>query len=348
MPFYGEAFDYAFFLGDLRVQGDVPGDELTMHLRHGNLLFIGRLDDTHCRLIVALHGDPMDDEPAVDDFQKAIDLCGIENLRVSDPRWMTTFRVSERRTPAYSKGRVFLAGDATNIHSPVGGQGMNTGIQDAGNLIWKISLVQCGRARRSLLDSYDAERKPISDALVKTTAVALRAATSSNWLLEHVRDLLMARVASLDAVQDRLRGAVSEIGIHYRHSAIVHDAGGNSGLRAGDRAPDCEVTDETGTHFRIFDLLREPLHTVIAAQPSTGTDLPRLARLLAHYRDIMQGSVLKDGDAEFRTQYVPGGSMLYVVRPDGYIGFRGKCSDIDALEKWAQQVFAEPAAAAHP
>jgi hypothetical protein len=158
----------------------------------------------------------------------------------------------------------------------------------------------------------------------------------------------MARVASLDAVQDRLRGAVSEIGIHYRHSAIVHDAGGNSGLRAGDRAPDCEVTDETGTHFRIFDLLREPLHTVIAAQPSTGTDLPRLARLLAHYRDIMQGSVLKDGDAEFRTQYVPGGSMLYVVRPDGYIGFRGKCSDIDALEKWAQQVFAEPAAAAHP
>ncbi len=339
MPFEGRSVDFDFFLGDLRVQGDVPADELSVHLHAGNLVFLGRMDDTHCRFIVALHDDPMQREPAVEDFQAAIDLCGIENLRVSDPRWMAAFHVSERKTPAYSKGRVFLAGDATNIHSPVGGQGMNTGIQDAANLIWKIALVESGRARPELLESYDAERKPISDALMNTTAAALRAATSSNWLLERFRDALLSRIATFDSVQDRLRGAVSEIGISYRRSPIVRDCGGGAALRAGDRAPDCEATDEAGTHFRLFDLLKEPIHTVIAAKPEPGADLHRLAALLAKYRDVMQGSVLVDGDADFQQQYVHGGSMLYAVRPDGYIGFRGTCADVPALEEWAGELF---------
>lgn len=341
MPFEGRSVDFDFFLGDLRVQGDVPGDELSIHLHHGNLVFIGRMDETHCRFIVALHDDPMLREPTIEDFQSAIDLCGIENVRVSDPRWMTAFHISERKTPAYSQGRVFLAGDATNIHSPVGGQGMNTGIQDAANLIWKLAAVHQRRARPALLDSYDAERKPISDALMGTTSVALRAATTSNWLLERVRDALLSRIATFDAVQDRMRGAVSEIGINYRRSPIVRESGGASPLRAGDRAPDCEVTDETGTPFRMFDLLKEPLHTVIAALPGPQADLPRLAAFLRRHRDVMQGSVLVDGDAEFRRQYAGEGGMLYAVRPDGYIGFRGSCSDIATLEEWAAALFYE-------
>lgn len=337
MPFEGRSVLYDFFLGDLRVQGDVPDDELTIHLHRGNLVFMGRMDDTHCRFIVALHDDPMDREPAVEDFQNAIDLCGIENLRVSDPRWMTTFHVSERRTPAYSRGRVFLGGDATNIHSPVGGQGMNTGIQDAANLVWKIALVESLRARPALLEAYDAERKPISDALMETSAIALRAATSANWLLERMRDALLSRIATIDAVQDRLRGAVSEIGIHYRRSAIVRDAGGNGSLRAGDRAPDCEAVDETGTRFRLFDLFKEPVHTLMAVKAGPDVDLRRIAHVLAEYRDVMQGSVLVDGDAEFFRQY--GANTLYVVRPDGYIGFRGRCEDLEALQAWTGELF---------
>lgn len=339
MPFEGHAVAYDFFLGDLRVQGDVPEDGLAVHLHQGNIVFIGKMDDTHARVIVALHDDPMNREPAVEDFQSAIDRVGIENLRVSDPRWMTSFHVNERRTPAFSSGRVFLAGDATNVHSPVGGQGMNTGIQDAANLIWKIALAQSGRSRTALLDSYDAERKPVSDALVGVTSIALRAATTSNWLLERLRDALLPGIARFGAVQDRLRGAVSEIGIHYRRSAIVHDTGGPSPLRAGDRAPDCEAVDETGTRFRIFDLLKEPTHKVIAVKPEGSTELPRLAHLLGEYRDLMQGSVLLDGDDDFLGQYAGGGSMLYAVRPDGYIGFRGTCANIDALEAWAGSLF---------
>ena len=339
MPFEGNAVTFDFFLGDLRTQGDVPDDALAVHLHRGNVVFIGRMDDQYSRIIVALHDDPMNWEPTIEDFQAAIDLCGIENVRVSDPRWMTAFHISERKTPAYSQGRIFMAGDATNIHSPVGGQGMNTGIQDAANLIWKLAFVETGRARPLLLESYGAERKPVGDALVDATSLALRGATTSNWLLERLRDGLLARIASLDAVQDRLRGAVSEVGIHYRRSPIVHDAGGPAPLRAGDRAPDCETVDETGTRFRIFDLLKEPVHTVIAVKPSGDTELRRIAHILAEHRDVMQGSVLTDGDEEFNKQYAGGGSMLYAVRPDGYIGFRGTCADLDALEAWTDELF---------
>lgn len=342
MPFEGRSEPYAFFLGDLKVDGDVPGDELAVHLHAGNVVFLGRMDDTHCRVIVAAHEALADREPEVDDFQNAIDEAGIENLRVSEPRWMARFRVSERTTPAYSKGRVFLAGDATNIHSPVGGQGMNTGIQDAGNLMWKIALVESGRGRNILLESYDEERKPVTDALIAQSSGALRAATASNWLLERLRDGILARIGSIESVKERLRSTISEIGLHYRKSPIVRECGSGSALRAGDRAPDCEVRDETGAVLRIFDLFKEPLHTALMVMPPAGADLERFARLFAAYRDVMHGMLIVDGDAMFRSQYAREGGGLFVVRPDGYIGFHGAPSDLDALEAWCAGLFLKP------
>lgn len=339
LPFEGASMEFEFFLGDLRLEGDVPGDELSLYLHGGNVVFIGRIDDKRCRVIVALRDHPAGREPELHDFQNAIDVVGIENLRVSDPRWMAAFRVSERRTPAYSRGRVFLAGDATNIHSPVGGQGMNSGIQDAANLMWKIALVESQRAQPMLLESYDRERKPLSDALVKETAVALRAATASNWLLERIRDGILSRIGSFEAVQDRLRNTISDLGLNYRQSPIVAECGGASLLQAGDRAPDCEVTHETGGRGRIFNLFKEPLHTALLVTPQPDADVRRFAQLCATYRDVLHGAALIDGDAEFWRNYVQEGGALYVVRPDGYIGFRGSPRDLDALELWCRGLF---------
>jgi len=342
MPFEAASPDFEFFLGDLRLDGDAPGDELAIHLRGGNLVFLGRIDETHCRVLVALREHPGAPEPQLEDFQQAIDLVGIENLRVSDPRWMAAFCVGERKTPAYSRGRVFLAGDATNIHSPVGGQGMNSGIQDAANLMWKIALVESRRARPLLIESYDRERKPVSEAVLQETAVAVRAATASNWLLERIRDGILSRIGSIDAFQDRLRGTVSQLGLNYRHSPVVCECGGSSKLMAGDRAPDCEVIDETGARFRIFDLLKEPLHTAFLVAPPEDADLQRFTRLFSTYRDIMHGVVLVDGDEQFRANYMQDVGSLFVVRPDGYIGFRGSPRDLEALEAWADGLFLVP------
>lgn len=338
-PFEGDAEPYTFFLADLKVDGYVPGDELNVHLHAGNVVLLGRLDDTHCRVIIAAHESLQQRDPQVDDFQRAIDDAGIENLRVSEPRWMAAFRVSERRTPAYSRGRVFLAGDATNIHSPVGGQGMNTGIQDAANLMWKISLVESRRARPLLLDSYDRERKPVGDSLVAESAGALRAATASNWLLERLRDGILSRIGTVPSIKQRLRDTISEIGLSYSRSPIVCECGNGAGTGAGDRAPDCEVRDETGAAFRIFSLLKEPLHTALMIVPPPDADLTRFAQLFASYRDVMHGMVLVDGDEDFYAQYAPPGGSLYVIRPDGYVGFRGRPADLEALEAWCSGLF---------
>jgi hypothetical protein len=167
----------------------------------------------------------------------------------------------------------------------------------------------------------------------------MRVATASNWFLQRVRDALLVHLSSLDAVQDRLHDALSELGANYRKSPIVRDSGGGSSLHAGDRAPDCETVDETQTRFRIFELLNEPTHTALAVTPRSDADLQRFAALLVQHQDVMQGSVLIDGDETFRAKYAHPDGVLYVVRPDGYIGFRAFGRDVEALDAWCAERF---------
>ena len=162
---------------------------------------------------------------------------------------MSRFHISQRQAADYRRGDVFLAGDASHIHSPVGGQGMNTGIQDACNLAWKLALVASGRGRPELLDSYQAERHPVGEKLLAATTGFTRVVLWRNPVAEAVRDRAASILTAFDAVQDRIRMAGSELGIHYRGSPIVREdhaasLGGmwegwlHRGLRAGDRAPD--------------------------------------------------------------------------------------------------------------
>src|ERR1019366_4133327 len=140
--------------------------------------------------------------------------------------WMTPFRVNDRQAKHYRIGNVFLAGDASHIHSPVGGQGMNTGIQDVANLGWKLAAVLRG-GDLVLLDSYEEERGAVGKALLRFTERGLKLATASNPLLETVRDDLLSALSSLTPVQKAMLGFISETGINYRSSSIVKDFGGD-------------------------------------------------------------------------------------------------------------------------
>jgi 2-polyprenyl-6-methoxyphenol hydroxylase-like FAD-dependent oxidoreductase len=318
-------------MGDMHVDGDVAPDELRVHLHDGRVVFIGRIDETHSRVMIAPCNIAGEREPELGDFQSAIDDAAVENVRVSEPAWMGKFRLTNRYRPFYGRGHVFLAGDAASIYAPVSGEGLNAGIQDAGNLMWKIALVRTKRAGAHLLDSYAAERTPHARARSDGTA--------SNWFLQRVRDALVVHLSSLNVVQDRLRNALAELGASYRDSPIVRDCGGSSELQAGDRAPDCETVDETATRLRMFDLLKEPLHSALAVTPTSEPGLQRFTALLAKHRDVMQGCVLVDGDKTFREEYADPAGVLYVVRPDGYVGFRAAAADVQALEAWCGEVF---------
>lgn len=260
VPFKGDTVGLDFFLGDLELEGpDVPGDALMVHLHHGNVVFFGRLDDKLIRVIVIMKRDedslPMKQQVTLADFQRAIDLAGAK-MTAKSATWMTPFHINQRKAEHYRVDSVLLVGDASHIHSPVGGQGMNTGIQDAANLAWKIAAVADG-ANSELLDTYDEERGAVGEALLKTTSRGLALASSANPILEKLRDLLMPRITDLEMVKHAMVGFVSETAIEYRDSSIVADYGGEGSLRAGDRVPNPDVEFAGGKHGRLLDPLKD-------------------------------------------------------------------------------------------
>ena len=333
-PFQGAGVGLSFFLGDLEMDGpDVPDDELTVHVHRGDVVFMGRLSDKLVRMIVALHSEQRKDEHrqlSAEEFQEAADHVGVR-VKVHSAAWTSPFRVHDRPARAYRIGHVFLAGDASHIHSPVGGQGMNTGIQDVANLAWKMAAVARG-AHSSLLDSYEEERGEVGKALLRFTERGLRMATIANPLIEGVRDLLAPVVSSLKPVQRRLIGFIAETGIEYRSSSIVWDNGGDGDLRAGDRLPDLTLLNP-GDETTLLRDWTEPRHLALVVN---GSDVE-----IAHIRAELP-------EADVVPLYTPqlddeGISLLgickkiLIVRPDGYVGFRGALADQKEWRAYARQ-----------
>jgi len=198
-------------------------------------------------------------------------------LRLRDPVWLSYFRLQHRHAARYRVGPVFLAGDAAHVHSPAGGQGMNTGIQDAWNLGWKLALVARGLAGEDLLDSYDAERRPVGRLVVRLTDRAFSVATSANPLVRTARTSLVPRVLPLVLRSGRGAGygfrVISQLGIGYRRSPAVREGRPRlrRGPRAGDRLPDARITRD-GQRCWLGETLAAPrLHLLLCGPPLAGT-----------------------------------------------------------------------------
>jgi hypothetical protein len=161
--------------------------------------------------------------------------------------WFSTYRIHHRGAARFRDRRCFLLGDAAHIHSPVGAQGMNTGLQDAYNLAWKLALVVTGRAAASLLDSYQDERIPVARRLLNTTDRAFRLVVSDSWLAGLFRTKILARIAAFAMSRQRLQRiafrVVSQTGIHYWKSACRSpQRSARRRARAGDRFPWLRLT----------------------------------------------------------------------------------------------------------
>ena len=330
--FEGARVGMSFFLADAEIEGpEVPGEELSLHVKSGDILFMGRLSDKTVRLIVALQEEPQfgaDRDLTVEDFQRMIDRIGV-GVQVRSASWMTPFHVTDRQAEHYRIGSVFLAGDASHIHSPVGGQGMNTGIQDAANLAWKLAAVARG-ADDSLLNSYEEERAEVGRALLRFTERGLHMASISNPLMEKLRDTLAPIMVKLPAVQHAALGFVSETAIEYRSSSAVVDLGGDGALRAGDRLPDLNLRSGATTLLKGWTV---PRHRVF------GLNLDRddIETLRSELRnaDVVE---LATADLDDEGKHLLGQeAKVLVMRPDGYVGFRSKAGYRAELIDYARQ-----------
>lgn len=256
--------------------------------------------------------------PTLELFQQILRERTGMDIKLYDPTWLSSFKVNIRMVDRSIIGRVFIAGDAAHVHSPAGGQGMNTGIQDAYNLGWKLGLVLRG-ANAGLLETYQEERLPVAAAVLGL----------STRLLDRFISSERALPTGNDSGKERF-----QLNLNYRESSLSNQVTRLPlPLQAGDRAPDAPLQDSKGKHIRLFDLFRGPHFTLLY----TGDEL---SQLKDRYTDVRLFGIPRDfvdADGYFASAYGDQKNMIYLVRPDGYIGFIG--DNVQALIMYMDHLF---------
>ena len=341
IAFEGSAYPQSFVLADLEADGVEPGSVHAFLAPRGILFFFPLGSPATWRLLAmrpTIDAPPVDRPVTLEEVQRLTDGYVGGPVHLHSPVWMTNFRLHHRSARQYRAGPVFVAGDAAHIHSPAGAQGMNTGIQDAVNLGWKLGLVLRGRADPSLLDTYEPERAPVGRTVLRFTDRAFTAATSTNVVVRFARTRLAPRLLPL---LFRIRAGrryafrtVSELAIRYRSSPASVEApdAPRDGPRAGDRLPDAPVVldGEESTLHR--NLATAGYHLVVCGpakawpDAAVGTVAGRYAELVTVHRLDREPApgVLHDpsGLAHRRLGLSGGEAALILVRPDGYVAYR--------------------------
>lgn len=344
LAFEGTTYENDFLQVDCKVRWDHPYDAGQGFFTDDGALVCLPLGGESFRFILIRRERPADapDEPALSEFQAALDALLPGQAELHSPEWLIRFRLHERLAAHYRVGRALLAGDAAHIHTPAGGQGMNTGIQDAYNLAWKLALVLHGHAGEPLLDSYEAERRPIAADVLRFTDLAFRTGLGANYLVRKLRPLIMPLVFGSRWASSKATRVVAQLEVNVRRSPIVEDHRlFPSGPHAGDRAPDAGfLLDEGGAsprEVRVFDYLRGTKHVVFAHCAHTH----QLAHLRRELPAALVELVIADEGDELEERYHLGdGPALWVMRPDGYLGYRQSSDDPAPLLAWLRGVLA--------
>jgi 2-polyprenyl-6-methoxyphenol hydroxylase-like FAD-dependent oxidoreductase len=305
----GGTYAHLFYVADVEAEGPQVNGELHLALDHSNFLACFPLKkNTHARLIGAVRPESQrgDRDLTWDDVNQ--DVIRSIQLTVKKVAWFSTYRVHHRVASAFRRGNAFLLGDAAHIHSPVGGQGMNTGIGDAINLAWKLAAVLQGRARREILDSYEQERIPFAQRLVHTTDRLFEVVTAEGPIATQLRLHLMPPI--LDAALHApffprfLFNTVSQINIQYRDSLLSDGQAGH--VHGGDRLPWVPLV--SGDNFDPLTSLGWQVHVYGEARPGL-REACDAQGLPLHIFPFERHA--KDAGLE--------ADAAYLVRPDGYV-----------------------------
>jgi 2-polyprenyl-6-methoxyphenol hydroxylase-like FAD-dependent oxidoreductase len=335
LPFHGHPYAQDWLLADVRLSWGRREDEVHAFFRSdGQALICFPMRDHVWRLVLPYAGDRERRPPTMEEIQRLVDRRAPERVIVSDPTWLATFRCHRRSTDGYRRGRVLLAGDAVHIHTPAGGQGMNTGIMDAHNLAWKLALVASGRAPEWLLDTYGEERGPVAAQVLALTHALVRFGTVSDPLKRALRDTILPAASHLPPIQRRAARRMSQVNVAYPASRLTRPDAIRRGPRAGDRAPDTPITGCAG-RTRLYEVLRNGRHVLLVSGPDLAGTLESPA--LRPFRDVL---TVVGGDFDNRRLALRGkAALVQLIRPDGYIAARGRVDDMAAVLGYLRHLF---------
>ncbi|ORM32517.1 FAD-dependent monooxygenase [Williamsia sp. 1135] len=366
LTFEGAAFEEQYMLGDVEVDWSQPAGYgiRAMHQTDGktddllvciplygrgryrmSMLVPDELATAKPERGAVAHGFEGEKKPELSHVQAVLDRLSPEPTTARNLRWSSVFRISHRIVDSYGHGRVFVAGDAAHIHPPTGGQGMNTGIQDAHNIAWKVALAVQGKASDGLTASYDAERRPVGEEVVGRTVRSAREGIGAG---ENDPAYVMRREAQLL--------------IEYADSPLIEKSSDEAILRPGVRAPDAKglTRDMVTDPIRLFSLLDRLRHTVVIHLDGATTtdDLLEIERVVETAQSAAHGEldiylvaspgaevaptvlpVIRDTAGTFVEAYGAQDRSLFVIRPDGYLGYSAGAVSSDDLVVHLKKTF---------
>jgi 3-(3-hydroxy-phenyl)propionate hydroxylase len=353
LGFEGKTYDLTFILADVYVEWDFPDDEFCIFSSDEGMTSIFNLGGGVFRIIADTEAKPSGDKPTLEECQGMVDRRLKLPIRLSNMTWSSYFHVNSRRVERIRVGRVFLAGDAADIHNPATGQGMNTGIQEAFNLAWKLAFVVRGEASERLLDTYDEERRPIEKDVVRATDVVFAVAGAKHGPLHFVRDHIAPHFDTPEPLQRFGRQFISELGIHYRSSSLTLRDELTGEPHPGDRAPDARVKVLSGPKGRggsasIFELLDPAKMTLLVLlDPNLSGESTAIDHDIAVVKKSLSPSLdvwkLTDdsgpADSTLTKRYGALRPSLYLIRPDGYGMARWQPGNVERVAKFLTSWF---------
>lgn len=378
IPFSGSRYKEQFLLADVALTSELKPQQGHLFLDE-EFLAILPMGSGLSRVITtypsefATPNDKHIKELLEDRFDRLLPV----SVKMAEPRWTSLFNIQRRIVSKMRKGCVFLAGDAAHIHSPIGGQGMNTGIQDAYNLAWKLALRVQGSVRQDFLESYHAERHPVAVGVLLGTNIAMKMMLMRNRVLRKVRDIVAPLIFNFPYLHHRLQTLISETAIQYRTSPIVSHENAEKDwaitwmksklrqrLQPGDRAPNAPLA--VGNIYKrigLFGLMQKSQgHTLLLflgdAAHEIGPYGSQLQRLDAEYSGFLTGHfIVSEYSVDYNLLAKVNGSFyldrnglahrsyniikptLCLIRPDGYVAYLGPAEDETSFKKYVREHF---------
>jgi len=396
LSFDGAPYEDGFGAADVHIDCDLKENEMHAFFSEDGAVIFVPFGDGRYRIIFEADdatkiktGDDLAFAHVVEVVTKRLGRS-MSKFKISDPRWLAWFKIHRRCASSYQKGRVFIVGDAGHVHSPVGGVGMNTGMQDAFNLGWKLGLAVRGLASDGLLATYTEERHAVGLSVLKGTDLATKVVTIKSPVAQAVRNSLMSFMSAQEVVQQRIIKSGTLTGVNYRGTQLAQEytqpqvesmgrslfplpfkkvTGEFPGLgswldftdapMAGDFAPDAEL-DDGG--FRLSHHIGSPRFKLLMFDGYASTDLGyqqmyqleyKVASRFCDWIDIYvvvpfeegkrdlpnYASVIYDDQKYLHEYYGASSECLYLIRPDGYIGFRSQPASYEKLEEYLLRIF---------
>jgi 2-polyprenyl-6-methoxyphenol hydroxylase-like FAD-dependent oxidoreductase len=338
LTFHGQPYPQDWLLADVRLDWDRREDAAHAFFRSDGLpLICFPMRGHRWRLTLPFAGSRGGQAPTLEEIQQLTDQRAPEPVTVADPTWLANFHCHRRSASAYRRGRVLLAGDAVHIHTPAGGQGMNTGIIDAHNLGWKLALVASGRAPDVLLDSYGTERRPVADEVLKLTHALVHYGSMSHPIKRRIRDIVVPALGRTAVIQRRTARRLSHIYVTYPQGPLTRPDDSRGGPKPGQRMPDIKV--RAGSQAAtLHSILRSGRHVLVV--PAADWASVQDDAGLRHYRKDFDIVTRVAGETpRFRTD---GTGPVILVRPDGHVAARGRPGSLHAVTGYLRDLFGEP------